>query len=375
FADCQYLGERYTFIDCPGSVEFQYEAAPVLNGVDLAIVVAEADPKKVPALQLVLRDLEARKVPHVLFLNKIDRLSGRVRDVLTLLQPASSLRLVLRQIPLRDNGAVTGFIALALERAHVYRDGRESDVVALPADEQPRELEARFSMLEQVADFDDALLEQLLEDIVPDRELVFSDLAREMRAGQICPVFLGSAEHGNGITRLLKALRHEAPGIADTRQRLGVDAAAGACAQVLKTTHSTRGGKMCLVRVLNGELADGTVLRTPDGEESKVSGIFAMSGTEAGKRGTAGAGEIVGLGKIEAGRTGDTLYAADGKADAGGRRRLASLPPAEPVMALAVGARERGDDVRLSSALARIIEEDPSLRVTQVQETGETVLE
>ena len=56
FADCQYLGERYTFIDCPGSVEFQYEAAPVLNGVDLAIVVAEADPKKVPALQLVLRD-------------------------------------------------------------------------------------------------------------------------------------------------------------------------------------------------------------------------------------------------------------------------------------------------------------------------------
>src|SRR5690606_38534954 len=134
--------------------------------------------------------------------------------------------------------------------------------------------------------------------------------------------------------------------------------------QVLKTTHSMRGGKMCLVRVLNGEIADGMVLRSPDGKESKVSGIFAMNGTEAAKRGTAGAGETVGLGKIEAGRTGDTLYAADGKADAGGRRRLASLPSAEPVMALAVAARERGDDVRLSSALARIIEEDPSLRVT-----------
>src|SRR5690606_36044650 len=81
--DTAFMGEHYTFIDCPGSVEFQYEAAPVLSGVDLAVVVAEADEKKVPALQLVLRDLEARKVPYMLFLNKVDRLSGRLRDVLT----------------------------------------------------------------------------------------------------------------------------------------------------------------------------------------------------------------------------------------------------------------------------------------------------
>jgi elongation factor G len=374
-ADTEFMGERYTFIDCPGSVEFQYEAAPILNGADLAVVVAEADAKKVPALQLVLRDLEARGVPHVLFLNKIDKLSGRVRDVLTLLQPASSLRLVLRQIPLRDNGTVTGFIDLALERAFVYREGSESEAVALPESEQARELEARFSMLEQVADFDDALLEQLLEDMVPDRELVFADLVREMREGLICPVFLGAAEHGNGVTRLLKALRHEAPGITETRQRLGLNAAAGPCVQVLKTTHSTRGGKMCVVRVLNGDIADGTALQSPEGDDSKVSGIFQVMGTETSKRGTARAGETVALGKIESGRTGDTLYAANGKADAGTRRRLAKLPPADPVMALAVAPQERKDDVRLSSALARIIEEDPSLRLSQVQETGETVLE
>jgi elongation factor G len=373
-ADTEFMGERYTFIDCPGSVEFQHEAGPVLDGADLAVVVAEADAKKVPSLQLVLRDLEARGVPHMLFLNKIDKLSGRLRDVLTLLQPASSLRLVLRQIPLRDKGLVTGFIDLALERAFVYREGMESEVVAMPSGEQDRELEARFSMLEQVADFDDALLEQLLEDMVPDRELVFADLVREMREGLICPVFLGAAEHGNGITRLLKALRHEAPGLPETRARLGVEDGAGACVQVLKTTHSTRGGKYCVARVLGGEIADGAALQSADGSESKVSGIFRVLGPDTIKRGTATTGETVALGKVEFGRTGETLYLNGGRT-APSRRQLGTAQRPPPVLALAVTPRERRDDVRLSSALARIIEEDPSLQLSQVQSTGETVLE
>ena len=94
-----------------------------------------------------------------------------------------------------------------------------------------REKEARFSMLEKLADHDDALMEQLLEDIAPPRDAVFDDLARELREGLICPVLLGSAMRENGVLRLMKALRHEAPGVTETAKRLGV-AAVERCARL-----------------------------------------------------------------------------------------------------------------------------------------------
>ena len=368
-AEAEFMGDRYTFIDCPGSIEFQAQSVPVLAGADLAVVVAEPDEKKIPALQVILRDLEARKVPRMLFLNKIDKTEGRVRDVLTMLQPASAVPLVLRQIPLRTNGAVTGFIDLAQERAHIYREGKDSEIVAIPEGEISREHEARFSMLEKVADFDDELMEKLLDDIEPEKHLVFADLVRELHDGVICPVFIGSAEHGFGVGRLLKALRHEAPGIADTNSRLGLAEAGPPALQVMRTIHTSHGGKLSLVRVLAGEIRDGTALAGPAGE-SKVAGVFRLMGSEPLKRDAGKPGETVALGKLEFARTGDTLYVPGREG-----KQLAPLAPVGPVMAVAVAPRERKDDVRLSSALAKILEEDPSLRLQHVQETAEAVLE
>lgn len=366
-ADTSYLGERLSFVDCPGSVEFQFEALPILAAADLAVVVVEPDPKKVPALQLILRDLEARGVPHMIFLNKVDKLSGSVREVLSMLQPASRVPLVLRQLPMVAHGVVTGTIDLALERAHVYHEGKESEIVALPDEAKSEEMAARTAMLETIADFDDVLMEQLLDDVRPERELIFHDLVEEMRQGKIVPVFLGSAEHGNGITRLLKAIRHEAPTVVETRARLGLGEVSGPVVQVMKTMHTPRGGKLCVARVLSGRLEDGTVLRTDDGREAKVSGLFRMLGQETAKRDTAEEGETVALGKVEAARTGDTLSTS-------GVANLAPLPQSHPLMSLALSPRERKDDVRLSTALAKILEEDPSLRLDHVAETGETVL-
>jgi len=367
-AETTFMGDRYTFLDCPGSVEFQYESLPVLAGVDMAVVVAEADPKKVPALQLILRDLEARQLPHMTFLNKIDKLSGAVREVLTMLQPASRVPLVLRQLPMTRNGVVTGCIDLALERAHVYHEASESEIVALPDGEKAAEVEARTAMLEQIADYDDVLMEQLLEDVAPETSLIFKDLAEEMRQGKISPVFIGSAEHGNGISRLLKAIRHEAPTVKATRARLGLADGAGTVVQVLKTMQTARSGKMCIARVLSGTVTDGMTLKSADGRESKVSGLFRVMGQDTQKREAAPEGETVALGKVEAARTGDTL-------STGMLPDLAPLPESLPMMSIAIAPRERKDDVRLSTALQRILEEDPSLQLSHVAETGETVLE
>ncbi len=119
FATTEFMGESLTFVDCPGSIEFAAESAPVLAACDVAVVVAEPDDKKIPALQLIMRQLDSFGVPRMLFLNKIDKASEGVRDTLKMLQPASETPLLLRQIPLRKDGIVVGSIDLALERAYI----------------------------------------------------------------------------------------------------------------------------------------------------------------------------------------------------------------------------------------------------------------
>lgn len=366
-AQTEFLGDTYTFIDCPGSLEFQHDATAALTGCDAAVVVCEPDEKKVPALQLILKQLEDRGIPHFLFLNKIDKAEGRVRDILPVLQPASSRPLVLRQIPIWEGEIVTGFIDLALERAFIYREHAESEVVEMPGELSEREKEARFSMLEQLADYDDELMEQLLEDIEPPRDKVFDDLSNELRTGEICPVLLGSAENGNGILRLLKALRHEAPTVKETAERLGVSKSAS-CAQVLKTFHTEHGGKLSLVRVLAGEFADGANVHAGD-RDDRISGIFTLLGQDPVKGGAAGAGTTVALGRMESIQTGDTLSTEKGS---GTKIESPAAPPA--VLGLGISALERKDEVKMTESIGKIIEEDPSLSLDHNQELGQLVL-
>lgn len=366
-AETEFLGDTYTFLDCPGSVEFQYDASAALTTCDAAIVVCEPDDKKVPALQLIIKQLEDRGIPHFLFLNKIDKAEGKVRDIIPILQPASSKPLVLRQIPIWENEIATGFVDLALERAFVYREHEASEVVEMPEGVLDRESEARFSMLEQLADYDDELMEQLLEDVEPPKDKIFDDLAKDMKDGQICPVLLGSAENGNGILRLLKALRHEAPGIEQTVERLGVSDAAS-CAQIVKTFHTTHGGKLSLARILTGTFEDSATLYCGDKDE-RISGLFTLVGQEPKKRGKAGPGDTVALGRLESFRTGDTLVLEKGASVA---VEMPAVPQA--VYGRAINAKERKDEVKMTAAITKIIEEDPSVSLDHNQDLGEMIL-
>ena len=366
-ATVDFLGDSFTFLDCPGSIEFQADAANALTACDAAVVVCEPDEKKVPALQLILKQLEDRGIPHFLFINKIDKAEARVRDIVPMLQPASTKPLVLRQIPIWENDIVTGFIDLALERAHVYREHAPSEVIDIPATLAEREKEARFSMLEKLADYDDELMEQLLEDVPPPRDKVFDDLSKELREGVICPVLLGSAESGHGIFRLLKALRHEAPFVQTTAERLGV-AKAPSCAFVAKTFHTAHGGKLSLVRVLTGNFTDGTTVYG-GADEERISGLFAVLGQEPVKRGDGHAGDTVAFGRLDSTKTGDTL--AEEK---GGKAKITTAAITKPVFGLAIAAKEKKDEVKLTAAIAKIIEEDPSISLSHSQDMGEMVL-
>ena len=368
-ATTSFMGDSYTFIDCPGSVEFAHDMRAAIPAVDAAVVVCEADERKLPQLQIILRELEDLGIPRFLFLNKIDRANKRIRETLATLQPASRIPLVLRQIPVWNGDLIAGFVDLALERAFVYREHKASEVVALQGGDLDREKEARFSMLEKLADHDDALMEQLLEDIPPPRDAVFDDLARELREGLICPVLLGSAMRENGVLRLMKALRHEAPGVTETATRLGVASSKEALGYVFKTVHLQHGGKLSLTRLLAGHLDDGATLQSSSGESARVSGISAVTCAHDTKRASAEAGETVALGKLDTVKTGDTL--SGGKTTPAA---LAHVEPLPPVLALALSAADRKDDVKLGQALLRLNEEDPSLTMIHNSRTHDIVL-
>ena len=369
FATANFMGDSYTFIDCPGSIEFIQDMRSVLPAVDAAVVVCEADEKKVPQLQLILRELEDQNIPHFLFLNKIDKADKRVRETIKLLQPASRVPLLLRQIPIWNGDIISGFVDLALERAFVYKEHAPSEIVDLKGDDLDREKEARFTMLETLADHDDELMEQLLEDIQPPRDKVFDDLAKELRDRIVCPVLLGAATRSNGVLRLLKALRHEAPGADETASRLGVKGGSDAVALVLKTFHTMHGGKMSIARLLAGQAGDGTTLATSAGDAGRVSGVFKLMGQHFEKRGQATSGETIAFGKLDSAKTGDTL--SSGKQP---HAALTQVKPCAPVLAIAVQAKERKDDVKLGPAFTKLTEEDPSLTVVHNAESHEVVI-
>jgi elongation factor G len=366
--ETNFLGDNYTFIDCPGSVEFAHEGALALPACDLAVVVCEPDPKRVPALQMILKRIEDLQIPHLLFLNKIDNSSTPVRDIIPALQPASSKPLVLRQIPIWENGIATGFVDLASERAYVYREHAESTVIELPSAVASREKEARFEMLEKLADYDDELMEQLLADSPPPNDRVFDDLTKELRDGLICPVLLGSAEHGNGVLRLMKALRHEAPGVEDTALRLKVDGNKSA-AYVFKSVHTKAGGKLSFVRVLAGDVPDNAIVFGRDGKEERAAGIFTIHGEETAKRGPAKAGDTIALGRLDSIQSGETISTSKG-----GVAQISAPSAPEAAVAIGLGLKDRKDEVKLSAAASKLVDEDPSLRIEHNAELHQILL-
>ena len=369
-ASCEFLGDTYTFVDCPGSAEFAGQCMTMLPGVDAAVVVVEPDAERAAALQAILKQLDALNIPRLLFINKIDTAQGSIRELLEFFQPVSEQPLVLRQVPLWKDGIAVGSIDLALERAYIFREHAEAEVVDIPADEAEREKEARFEMLEKLADYDDELLETLLSDMEPPTEKVFEDLRQEMLDGKVTPVLLGSAQHENGILRLMKSLRHDVAGVRATCQRLGIDPDQDVASGYVMLTTFLQQGRMTLARLFAGALKEGETIHAADGAEVRVGGLFRLMGQEARKlSGGLQAGDAAALARVEGLKPGSAFA---GSADA--IPDIAAPKTPQPVYGLALTVPDSKDEVKLSDALGKLLEEDPSLAVEHNQDTGELVL-
>ncbi len=363
----QFMDDRFALIDCPGSVGFAADGAYGIAIADLALVVIDPEPDRALLAEPMLRQLEKLKVPHMIFVNKIDQARGSIQSVLEALQPMSASPLIARQIPIRAKEAggekITGFVDLALERAFHYRPGKASEQTDIPADLQEREKSARFHMLEQLADHDDALLEQLLMDETPDPQLVFADLSRETGEGLAVPVLFGSALNGFGVRRLMKAFRHDVPSPKAAAERLG---AKHGCAVAFKVSHGGAIGRLAYARVFCGTLKEGAELQGPNGAV-RIGTLFALQGEKTAKVPEARTGDIVAIAKLEGVAAGEWLTGGSPPP-----QLTVDRPNANYVLAIAT--KDRKDDVRLSTALHKLVEEDAALSWQQDEAMHETLL-
>jgi len=365
-ASYEYLGDPWTVLDTPGSIEIVQDAFNATMVADTAVVVVDPDPAKAMAATPIFKFLDDHEIPHMVFINKIDEAAEvSINTVVTALRECSDRPLVLRQMPIREGGEVTGYIDLASQRAYAYKDGEASERIDIPDSARADEEQARQDMLESLADYDDTLLEALLEDQTPSNEEIYQYLTSTLQADEVIPVFIGAGLHDHGVRRLLKALRHESPGAAESAKRMGFEGLSEPAAQVFKTYHMPHAGKQSVVRVWSGEITDGATLNG-----SRVSGIVSLQGHETTKLAKAQAGEVVAFGRMDEVQTGEVLTPSG--------ERPASVPewpaPVAPLYAFSITAEKREDEVKLSGAIAKLIEEDPSLKLEQSRDTNELLL-
>jgi elongation factor G len=365
-ASYQYLDDPWTVLDAPGSIEIIQDARNAAMVADAVVLVCDPDPGKAMSTTPLFRFLDDHAIPHMVFINKIDEAAEvDINAVVTALRKCSDRPLVLRHVPIREGGTVTGYIDLASERAYAYKDGEASARIDIPDAARADEEQARQDMLESLADYDDTLLEALLEDQTPTNEEIYQHLTNTLQSDEVVPVFIGSGLHDHGVRRLLKALRHETPGAVESAKRAGFADAGEPAAQVFKTYHMPHAGKQSVVRIWSGEITDGTPLNG-----TRVSGIVRLQGHETDKLSKAAAGEVVAFGRMEPIRTGEVLTPS-------GKRpgEVADWPdPVTPLYAFAIAAEKRDDEVKLPGAIAKLIEEDPSLRLEQSRDTNELLL-
>ncbi|MEP2717561.1 elongation factor G [Pseudophaeobacter sp.] len=363
-----FMGEDWAAFDIAGGAENLGQAGPALAASDAAVLCVPADPASAVLAAPYLRMIEEVGIPAFLFVNRIDQATGRVADIVGELQTYCNHSIILRQVPIREQGEIVGAVDLISERAWKYIDGQPSALIELPQDMMAREQEARTEMLEALADYDDHLLVELIEDQQVLPEEAYDIATRVLQQNDMFPTLLGSAEHSNGILRLMKSLRHEVPQVEATKTRLaelGDVVAVGCMADQVKHL-----GKTVVLRALDGGLgaAGNPVGGNTLGGLSEVSGGATGKGTAAASRAGLGAGDVGQAVKSDHLNLG-YCYSADGSA---------ALPDwAQPrpstYRRLVIPVFER-DEARLSAALERMAEIDPAIVIEQDALSGRALL-
>ena len=372
FAHATDDGIDITIVDTPGFVDFFEEAKQALAGVDAAIVVIEADPGRIVQTQAAIDYIESVRMPHIFVINKLDRPGADFAQTLAALQSAYGRHVVAEQLPLGSAEHFRGYVDLAEMKAYTL-EGAEQPI---PSDAQDQAALMHVELLEAIADFDDHLMEELLEGVEPPLEEIERDLCTECSHDQVVPVLVAAGASGAGVAALVRAIEKWLPPPAKALQvdaegrPIEPDAAGPVIARIIKTSIHPQNGKLSIARILSGTLkSDATLTNiTKHDEKVRLGGLYRLQGKKQEPLTEAGPGMIVALGRLDAVSTGDTLTSN------GHKVLLPRVPVAEPVFAVAIKPKERIDEAKISQMLARIVDEDPALRLDRADVTHELLL-
>lgn len=351
-----------TLIDTPGYVDFLEETKLALLAADAVVVVVDGDTARAKQVRGIIAAIEERALPHCFFVNKLDRPGSDFRTALDELIALFGRRVVAEDLPIGEGEGFRGYIDLAEQQAFVYENGSVRTVPIADELQEPVH-EARRQLLEALGDFDDHLLEELLEGIEPPLDEVRADLRAETVSDQIVPVLVGAGLKGIGIDALLDVIEKQFPAPAG-------DPAKSVVAQICKTYVHPQTGKISVARVFEGTLrSDATLFNVSrDGLRVRAAGLARLQGRKQDPVQSAGPGELVAIARLDDVRTGDTL-AADAKA------APRDVPATVlPLFAVAIKPKDKFDEAKLSQSLNRILEEDPTLRVSRADFTNELQL-
>jgi elongation factor G len=355
-------GEMWSAIDCPGVIEAITHTQNALLACDVAVVCVSPDPDEVVLAAPFLRMVEAAGTPCVIFINRMDEPRGRVRDIVAGLQDYTKHVILLRQVPIHDGDKITGVVDLISERAWRYRKGHHSALIEIPESTSEREHEARDDLLEQLSEFDDGLLEELIEDREPASGSLFSISAKVLQDNKLIPMLFGSAEKGNGITRLMKTLRHETPQVDALRQRL--EAETGLEGERLQAVgfhaqYRQHVGKTVFIRALDGNVKPGETL-----VGSNLGGLSAIGKEKEPLSGNLAPGEIALSVKS------DQLNAGLLFTKQRSIKPAKWAKPSTPMVARLITPKKEKDEVKLARALSILDEVDPGMELTHEEGSG-----
>jgi elongation factor G len=375
-ATVEWNGHRINIIDTPGSSDFVGDARSALRAVDLALFcVSAVDGVEVQTEQL-WRVAGEEGIPRAVVMTKLDRERASYERTLDQLRTAFGKQIAPIQVPMGEEAALRGLIRVATERAYEYApDSKTGTLVDLPADVAELVHTAHTGLIEAVVETDDSMMEAYFDGVEPDREQIVSTIHKGIVAGDIHPVLVTSSPKLIGIDTLFEFIVDYGP---NPLERAFPPLSAGEpitpaetgplVAYVFKTFSDPFVGRVSLFRIYTGVAKADQDLEIARGGKVRLHSLFKLQGKEHRDVEDLPVGGIGAVAKVESIRAGDTLRSP------GSGIVVQPVAYPRPVAEMAISPRSHHDEEKLSTALARIAEEDPTIRIERRAETGETIL-
>ena len=373
-ASFTHKGFKINLIDSPGYADFIGDARSALRAADLAVFVVSAVDGVEVQTELLWQIAGNEGIARAIFVNKLDRERASFGRTLAQLKTVFGKRIAPVQVPIGEEASLSGIVRVVSSRAYTYTSGKPvGSLIELPDDVSAMVGEAHMALVEAVVETDDALLEAYFEGEEPSRERMVEVIHDGMVDGEIYPVLVGSATSLIGIDTLMEFIVDFAPNPLERPMPPVVSGeleanGSGPAAYVFKTSGDQYVGRINAFRVYAGSFGSDTTLETNNGDKAKMANLFTMHGKDHSDIHSVSIGDIAAVAKLDHVRAGDTLRSP------GGTVAIEPVVMPRPVHEVTVTPRSNQDEDKLSSAMARTMEEDPTIVVERRAETRQTVM-